>query len=336
MNSKQLINEISEDELLKQIFPLLPSNDSVLLGPGDDCAVVAAPDGKFVVSTDVLVEGSHFIREWSTGYDVGWRAVMQNLADVAAMGGNPVSIVVSLVLPRSLRVAWVLDLAKGIADAAAKHEVAVVGGDLAAGPFIAVSVTVHGDLAGRVPVTRAGAKVGDRVYHAGRAGFAAAGLELLANTESNTEIPTEFQPLLDGYRRPDPPVELGVVAAKLGATAMIDISDGLLTDANRIAVASGVVLDLHDPFIVFSEDARALAGAASLLGRSVVKWLLSGGEDHGLLVTFSPEVDVPAEFKLIGAVRRIGISSETGSTKQVLVAGDSASESLTGWDHFRS
>ncbi|WP_414696425.1 thiamine-phosphate kinase, partial [Pengzhenrongella sp.] len=165
--------------MLALIFPLLSPGPATLLGPGDDAAVVAAPDGRVVVSTDVLVEGRHFRRNWSTGADVGWRAAMQNLADIAAMGASPTSLVVTLVAPADLPVSWVTGLAGGLAAACGPHGVGVVGGDLSGGDLIVVSVTVHGDLAGRPPVLRSGARAGDVVAHAGVRGWSAAGLALL-------------------------------------------------------------------------------------------------------------------------------------------------------------
>ncbi|MBX9244444.1 thiamine-phosphate kinase, partial [Actinotalea ferrariae] len=169
------VGDLGEDGLLARIFPLLPRGSGTLLGPGDDAAVVAAPDGRVVVSTDVLVEHRHFRRDWSTGEDVGRRAAVQNLADVAAMGARPSALVVGLVVPADLEVAWVLGLARGLA-AACGPDVGVVGGDLSGGSEVVVAVTVHGDLEGRAPVLRGGARPGDVLAHAGVRGRSAAGL----------------------------------------------------------------------------------------------------------------------------------------------------------------
>src|SRR3712207_1315499 len=115
------VSDVSEEELLARIFPLLPAGTATMLGPGDDAAVVGAPDGRVVVSTDVLVEGRHFRRDWSSGEDVGWRAAVQNLADIAAMGARPTSVVVTLVAPADLPVAWVTGFARGLALACEPH-----------------------------------------------------------------------------------------------------------------------------------------------------------------------------------------------------------------------
>src|SRR3712207_6767970 len=142
------VSDVSEEELLARIFPLLPAGTDTLLGPGDDAAVVRAADGRVVVSTDVLVEGRHFRRDWSTGEDVGWRASVQNLADVAAMGARPTSVVVTLVAPGDLPVDWVTGFARGLAAACGPAGVGVVGGDLSGGDSVVVTVAVHGDLGG--------------------------------------------------------------------------------------------------------------------------------------------------------------------------------------------
>ncbi|WP_315099266.1 AIR synthase related protein, partial [uncultured Cellulomonas sp.] len=149
-----LVSELSEDGLLARIFPLLPRGDDTLLPPGDDAAVVRAPDGRFVVTTDVLVEDRHFRRAWSSGEDVGRRAAVQNLADVAAMGARPTSLVVALVVPGDLPASWVDGLARGLAAECSPLGVGVVGGDLSGGPLVVVAVTAHGDLGGRDPVLR--------------------------------------------------------------------------------------------------------------------------------------------------------------------------------------
>lgn len=314
------VADLDEDALLARVFPLLPIGAETVLGPGDDAAVVAAADGRVVVSTDLLVEGRHFRPEWSTGADVGWRAAMANLADIAAMGARPTAVVVGLVLPGSTPVSWVTDLAHGLASACGPLGVGVVGGDLSGGDQIVVSLTVLGDLAGRAPVRRDGARPGDVVGHAGVLGHSAAGLALLTAGVAVGEGEAVF---VDAYLRPSPPVEAGVLAADC-ATAMIDVSDGLVRDAGRLARASGVVIDLALP-----ADVAVLAPIAERLGAEPLEWVLGGGEDHGLLATFPAGAPVPAPFTVIGSVRPAGAGTAAGS---VLVGGDVPE--VSGWDHF--
>ncbi|HEY5516079.1 MAG TPA: thiamine-phosphate kinase [Pengzhenrongella sp.] len=318
------VGDLTEDQLLALIFPILPAGSVTLLGPGDDAAVVAVPDGRAVVSTDVLVEGRHFRRQWSTGEDVGWRAAVQNLADVAAMGGRPTSLVVALVAPADLSVDWVTGLARGLAAACGRHGVGVVGGDLSGGDTIVVSVTVLGDLDGRDPVLRSGARAGDIIAHAGVRGWSAAGLALLAAGRG------EVAPaLVRAYLRPDPPLTAGAVAGRAGATSMLDLSDGLLRDAGRVARASGVVLDLGRVADAFAPDLAVLADAAATLGARAEEWVLAGGEDHGLLATFPPGVDLPEPFRPVGRVRAAGPQGAW-----VLVDGRPPTVASPGWDHF--
>lgn len=348
------VADLSEEALLARFVPLLGGTPHALVGSGDDSAVVAAPDGRFTVSTDVLVQDQHFRLRWSTGADVGWRAAMQNLADAAAMGACPTSIVVALVLPPATAVAWVEDFARGLAAACAQHGVEVVGGDLSAGPVIVAAVTVHGDLQGRSPVLRSGATVGDQVIHAGVRGWSAAGLASL-NAGYDVTDP-KLAAVVAGYLRPDPPIAAGLLAALAGATAMIDVSDGLVRDARRIAAASGVVIDFDDPWVAFAADvpvlrrARAVIDAGSDTGgldraeHVIREWLLAGGEDHGILATIPADSPLPAGFTRVGTVLALTDPSSAAEGVAVLAAGlgprvtveGQRVEHLTGWDHFRA
>lgn len=324
------VADLSEDALLALIFPQLPLGDATLVPPGDDAAVVAAPDGRVVVSTDVLVEDRHFRRRWSSGEDVGRRAAAQNLADIAAMGASPTALVVAFVAPADLPASWVEGLARGLAAVCAPLGVGVVGGDLSSGPVAVVAVTVHGDLGGREPVLRSGARPGDVVAHAGVRGWSAAGLALLEAGRGDLDAG-----LVGAYLRPEPPLAAGPLASRCGATAMLDVSDGLLRDAGRIARASGVVLDLDDPAVAFAADLERLAGAAAALGAEARDWVLAGGEDHGLLATFPAAVDVPEPFRVVGRVRAAPEGDASGvQVTRVLVAGVDPGPGSPGWDHF--
>ncbi len=317
--SEPLVREVSEEALLARIVPLLPAGASTLLPAGDDAAVVAAPDARVVITTDVLVEGRHFRREWSSGRDVGRRAAVQNLADIAAMGAVPTALVVALAMPGDLPVAWAEDLARGLADECGPLGVGVVGGDLSGGSHVTVSVTALGDLQGRAPVTRSGARPGDVVAHAGVRGWSAAGLALLA-----ADLQSLDDELVGAYRHPACPLAAGPAAAAAGATSMIDVSDGLLRDAGRVARASGVTIDLFTP--AFADGRARLAAAAQALGTDPDAWLLGGGEDHGLLATFRAGTMPPAPFVVVGRCLEAGPGA-------VLV--DGAAPAVTpGWDHF--
>jgi thiamine-monophosphate kinase len=243
----------------------------VLLGPGDDAAVVAAPDGHVVATTDLMVEGRHFRRDWSTGYDVGRKAAAANLSDVVAMGARPTALLVGLACPADLPVGWVEALADGLRDEAALVGASVVGGDLVGGDAVTVAVTALGDLGGRPPVLRSGARPGDAVVLLGSPGRAAAGLALLEAGRSD-------DPLADAHRRPQPEYDAALALVDIGAvTAMIDVSDGLLSDLDHVAVASGVAIDLRAADLPVDD---AVLAAADLLGVDVIDWIASGGDDH--------------------------------------------------------
>ncbi|GAA4520473.1 thiamine-monophosphate kinase [Nonomuraea ferruginea] len=372
----------------------------MLLGPGDDAAMVSAPDGRVVVSTDVLIEGRHFRRHWSSGYDVGRKAAAQNLADVAAMGAVPTAIVVGLGIPACLPVTWLDALTDGFRDECALVGASVAGGDITRCDLVVIGVTVLGDLQGRPPVERSGARPGHVVAVAGRLGWSAAGLALLESgrvpppaTSATYEEPqkTEVTPdepaspsdpsapgraasgggappgpsapgayggiaepegaphgasvapgpptpgsgggaagealedllgeVVGAHLRPRPPYSCGVEAARLGASAMIDVSDGLLQDLGHVAEAGGVRIDLDPGAFAVAE---AIAAAAGELGADPLDWVLTGGEDHALAATFPPEVSLPASWRVVGRV---------SEGEGVHVRGRAPGRG--GWDHFR-
>jgi thiamine-monophosphate kinase len=310
------IAEAGEFGLIARIVARLEPGPATVLGPGDDAAVIAAPDGRIVASTDVLVEGRHFRRDWSSAADVGHRAAAANLADIAAMGAAPTALLVALCVPIDLDVAWTEELAGGLSAEAGLVGASVVGGDLSASPTLTVAVTALGDLQGREPVTRGGAQPGDVVAMAGRTGYAAAGYTVLSR---GFRTPRLF---VEAYRRPEVPYAAGVEAARLGATAMIDVSDGLLQDLGHVATAAVVGIDVHsDAF----EIPGQMRDAALALGVDPLLWILTGGDDHALAATFPPGVTLPAPWRVIGVVHE-----GTGVTVD-----HKAWQGGTGWDHFR-
>jgi len=312
---RRTVGEVGEDELLAMVFPILAvarESDDVTVGPGDDAAVLRLGAGGLVATTDAVVHGRDWRDDWSTGMDVGAKVAAQNLADVAAMGARPVALLVTLVMAASTEVAWVLDLARGLATGACP----VVGGDLSSAPegVLTVSVTALGALDGRTPVLRSGARVGDVVAVAGTLGRSGAGLVLL-----ETGRPEADPELVAVHRRPTPPIALGPVASSAGATSMVDLSDGLLRDASRVAAASGVCLDLA--WVALAADAARLDAAVGT--EEARDCVLGGGEEHSLLATFPSGSAVPEGFRVIGEVR-------AGSG----VALDGIPQQPRGWDHF--
>ncbi|MEV4199136.1 thiamine-phosphate kinase [Micromonospora globbae] len=310
------VAQIGEFGLIDRVTARLAHGPATLLGPGDDAAVIAAPDGRVAASTDVLVEGRHFRRDWGSARDIGHRAAAANLADIAAMGGSPTALLVALCMPPELDPGWAEELADGLAAEAATVGAGVVGGDMSASPTLTIAVTALGDLGGRPPVTRSGARPGDVVALAGRIGHAAAGLTVLSRGFRTPRL------LVEAYRRPEVPYAAGPQAAQLGATSMIDVSDGLVADLGHVARASGVGIDVRrDAF----EVPRQMRDAAQALGADPYTWILGGGEDHALVASFPPEVALPPQWRPIGRV-------VDGSG--VTVDGEPYA-GPAGWDHFR-
>ena len=373
-----------------------------IVGIGDDAAVLAAPDGRVVATTDFLLEGRHFRRDWAGPTDIGHRAAVRSLADVAAMGAAATALLVAFAAPPELPASWALAVAGGLAAEAARAGASVAGGDTARFSSVLLAVTALGDLQGREPVTRSGARPGDVLATAGPLGRSAAGLALLqvgwaapldpgaeppqatapepgtepgaasgteAGAASGTEAgaasgmesgtdpgaasgtepgaaagtkpasesgPRSGQPglahLVAAHLRPAPSYDAGPEASLSGATAMIDISDGLLADLGHIAHASGVAIDVDPgalaggPMGLTQLAAAAAATGSSVPGEQALSWALTGGEDHSLVGTFPPGVVLPARWTVIGVVR---------DGRGVLVGGQPHS-GAPGWDHFRS
>jgi thiamine-monophosphate kinase len=287
-----------------------------VLGPGDDAAVLAIPGGRVVATTDLLVDGRHFRRDWSTAEDVGHKAAAQNLADIAAMGAVPTGLLLGLSVPPDTPVAWLEGLADGMRAECEPLGARVVGGDVVRADVLILAVTALGDLRGREPVTRSGARPGDVVAYTGRLGWAAAGLAVLGR---GFRSPVS---VVAAHRRPEPPYEQGPKAAELGATAMVDVSDGLVADLQHVAVASGVGIELDTSKL---EVPAKLLDVGNALGVPPLDWLLAGGDDHALAATFPGASPPPAPWTVIGRVAR---------GRGVVVDG-SAYDAPGGWDHFR-
>jgi thiamine-monophosphate kinase len=300
------LGEISEAEILARVFPRLPSSASELLGPGDDAAVISAPDGCYVVTTDMMVEGPDFRLDWSTPFEIGFKAAAINLADVAAMGARPTALVVALGAPSSTPVTVLERIADGLR--AACEQLApgcgVVGGDLSSAPALVLSIAAHGDLAGHAPITRSGAQPGDVVAIAGELGLAGLGLDLFFEYGSAAR---EIAPAaVTAQCAPRPPIELGPAAATAGAHAAMDVSDGLALDASRLARASSVRIDLSREALSGRVEALRLAlGTAVKTDSELFDYVLYSGESHAILATFAPDA-VPAGFSVIGSATQPG------------------------------
>jgi len=294
------LGSIGEIAVLQRLFPRLPEAESTLVGPGDDAAVLAVPDGRVVITTDTMVQGPDFRRAWSSPFQLGWKAAVTNLSDVAAMGARPTALLVALIAPADTPVTDLEELADGFREAcnALAPGCGVVGGDLSVADSLTLAITAFGSLDGRPPVLRSGARPGDVVAVSGALGLAGAGIRLLFERGVDAEgepssgaaaaLRPEFDAVLDAQLAPRSPIGDGALAADAGATAMLDVSDGLVLDARRIARASGVRID----FRAADLDTDVVA----------LERVLHGGEDHALLATFPSGVRLPGGFRAIGSV----------------------------------
>ncbi|MCD2497113.1 MULTISPECIES: thiamine-phosphate kinase [Microbacterium] len=318
------ISQVSEGELLAWITARVPDvrhDGATILGIGDDAAVLRF-GGDAVVTTDTLVHGPDFRMAWSDASSLGWKAAAVNLADVAAMGARPTALLIALTLPADLPLGWVGDFYDGLVSACRwfGDDIQVVGGDVTVSPTLTIAVTALGDLRGAGPVLRSGARAGDVLALAGEQGPAARGLQVLFARFRDAEgrpvavddaLLTEAERFDVGRQlRPEPPVRLGEQAAAGGAHALMDVSDGLVMDARRMARASGVRIDI---------DAAALGADPAAA--------LAGGEDHTLLAAFPAGRELPAGFRRIGRV----LASPVGD---VTVDG-AVYDARGGWDPYQ-
>lgn len=296
--------ELGESKALAQAVSLFKGVSSTIVGSGDDAAVISVPDGRFVVTTDTLVENHDFKLEFSSGFDLGFKAVASNVADVVAMGAKPIALTVAMVISKETKQSWLEDFARGLQ--AGIDELAptaeIVGGDLASGSQIVIAVSAHGELLS-APVLRSGAKVGDQLVVCGTLGKAAAGLSLLLHEDKT--LAASYPELVAVQLRPTPPIELGLNVSQ-SANAMMDISDSLVLDASRMARASGVSIRLSSSQL-FGYQAVLEQAAQSITSRggevaSELDWVLYGGEDHGFLLSMPKDFKLPAGCKKVGEV----------------------------------
>ena len=315
------VGQLSEGTILQRILERIGPS-AALIGPGDDAGVLATPDGRIVATVDTLVHGPDFRLAWSSAYDLGWKAAAVNLADIAAMGARPTALLVALAMPDDTRLSFVEGLADGLRAAcdALAPGCAVEGGDLTVSETLTVAVTALGVLDGQEPVLRSGARPGDLVAVAGELGSAGRGLRLLFDRfrdAAGSPTPIDGDSLtpaeaidLGAQLRPAPPLALGPRAGAAGATAMMDVSDGLVLDASRLAAASAVSILIDSASL--GDDPRAA---------------LSGGEDHALLATFARGTALPDGFRVVGR------AAERGE-HPVLVDGKPFA-GTGGWDPYR-
>lgn len=300
------VSQLGESGVLRRVLAQLSEAKAASVGPGDDCAVLRSV-GDLVVTSDTMVEGPDFRLAWHSGYELGRKLAATNLSDVASMGARPTALTLSLACPGATPVSLLEEIARGI-DAACREFApgcGVVGGDLGRAPVLTAAVTAIGDLEGRMPVRRSGARAGELVAYAGQLGLAGLGLSLLfaeaadadgtAHSSALGELRARHPAAVSAQLTPQPPIPAGIDAARAGATSMMDVSDSLSLDAARLASASGVAISLRSALLE--------AGFGEQAGQRVpLAAMLTGGEDHGLLATFPADAALPEGFRAIGRV----------------------------------
>jgi len=250
----------------------------VEVGIGDDGAVVATTD-RTVITTDMAVEGTHFSTKWSSAFDIGRKITAANLADVYAMGGSPKYLVAAVTLTGQESMEWIEELAEGIAHEANSCGAFVVGGDLAKGPCIVISITAIGEADN--PITRSGAQVGDSIYISSLPGWSAAGLSII---EKDLEDDLALHAVSE-YNAPTVDYVSAIQFSNNRAHSMCDVSDALVIQADQLAKASGVALKFDQQLIAQHPEFESLKELADSQDVDVWQWIFAGGEDHVFLAT---------------------------------------------------
>jgi len=330
--------ELTEDQLIEAIRKVLSGEfPGVQVGIGDDAAVVESGTGSMVLSTDMLIEGVHFERSSISARDLGAKSIVVNVSDIAAMAASPRYAMVSLGIPVDVDAAWVMELFGGMRAACDEYALALVGGDTNRADAVVIAVAVVGEVGSGHAVTRSGARPGDIVVVTGSLGAAAGGF--LVSRIHPSKLPQALaepwgRELLDAQARPVARVGEGQTLAQAGATAMMDLSDGLAKDLSRLCSASGVGARVDLPRVPVAEALRLAAG---FLGVDPAELALTGGEDYELLAT----IDLTNLARARGDLReRFGVTlSDVGVIiDEGLVAMDAEGRQSplepTGWDHF--
>lgn len=313
--------QLGERAVLAAIGPHLAAA-AADVGPGDDAAVLPAGGGRSVVTTDSMVLGLDWRDDWSSAHDVGVKVIAQNIADVVAMGARPTGVVVALAAEDATAVEWLVELTQGMADELRRAACGALGGDLSGAPdgTVVITVTALGDLApGAQPLLRSGARVGEVVVVSERLGRSHAGLLVLSGqvTPEAGADDASVRRCIEFHRAPRPRFSAGDEARAAGMRCAMDVSDGLGLDTHRLAAASHVRLDLDG--VALRRMAEALR---PVVGARALECVLTGGEEHALLATCSPE-QVPQGWFVIGSV-----------TPGEGVSLDGDTLAAHGWSHY--
>jgi len=314
------------------------SQSKLVKGIGDDCAVIGPYEGNvFLLTTDLLLEDIHFVMKKIPPEHLGEKAINVNLSDIAAMGGNALHVFVSLAIPKHMKVATIHSVYRGIKNACRMYGVNILGGDTSSSPDkLMINVTAIGEAPENEVLYRSGARPNDRIYVTGTIGDSAAGLKLVME-EATAPDPLASH-LIEAHNRPVPLLKTGrMIARSRLASAMIDISDGLISDLNHICESGNVGAHLLQNTLPVSDELRALAEINNFDPYGLA---ISGGEDYGLLITVSRENTVPFQkmFEKEAPCQIFCIGEITGNQGIKMIRPDGTRDHLdaTGFDHFNS
>ena len=306
----------SEAGLVERLRELFQTSfaQGVEVGIGDDAAVISASSNKLVATLDIAIEDVHFKSLWSSPFEIGAKLTTANLADLFSMGATPKYLLVGAAISEINNSEVITELAQGIRSVADKFEVSVIGGDLSKSEKMSLSITALGEIA-RDPITRSGASAGDLIYLSALPGLSAAGLAILERGLDRPKyvVQAHLNPKLVA------PIKLMEVAS-----AMSDISDGLVSDARNVARASKVDLNFDTNALEASPDFKDLGELATELGVDVYDWILSGGEDHFFIAT------VPEKY----ADKNLGIQVGKVVAGSGLITIDGVQTQRAGYQHF--
>jgi thiamine-monophosphate kinase len=324
---------VDEDVLTARLRARLGSAPDGELWSGDDAAVLRPPAGSLLVTTDMLVEGVDFESAWASPADVGWKSIAVNASDIAAMGGAPRHAVTAVGLGTSTPGALVDGLADGMIEAATTYAVALVGGDLSRAPRLTVAVAMTGEVDAGGAVPRSGARPGDALCVTGSLGGAAGGLVALRRHGAGPDLGPPLARLAQRQLRPRARVAEGRALRSAGASAMIDLSDGLAVDLARLVAASGVGCEVDVAALPLDDDLQALGSGPEA---DPIRLAVVGGEDFELLCALAPELlgDACARVEECGtALTQIGEVTRGGAR---LGGVDLDEWRERGWDHLRA
>lgn len=327
------VSDIGEFGLIDLLRRRLATGPGVEVGPGDDAAAVTT-GSLTLVTADTLVEGVHFEIGLSSASDVGYKALVASVSDVAAMGGRSRYALVSLGAAPATPVATIEAVYDGLTHAAAEYGVSIVGGDTVEAPFLLVAVAVLGAPGEAGVVRRGSARPGDVLCVTGALGAAAAGLVLLRTADEDGEaarLAERFPGLLSAHRRPHARAAEGPAAGLAGATAMIDLSDGLGRDAAHIARESGTGLEVRAASVPIADGVREVS---ALMGRDPIELALGGGEDYELAIAI-PAARVAALAEALAPTPVTPVGELAGDDAILVREGERMPLADLGWDHFR-